>query len=142
MSGGRHFTRRVLLETPEAEKYVDVTISKPRRYRTHGDWVCSVRFPGIMGGVNDDTIEVVGIDALDAIASSLGLLKGLIEDKSESLGWGVSWLAKGDNGGFDPSGDRLTKDAVPTLEKLAEHEDPQIAERAKAALRQIKGDRR
>ena len=30
------------------------------------------------------------------------------------------------------------KDAIPTLEKLAEHDDPQIAERAKAALRQIR----
>ena len=29
------------------------------------------------------------------------------------------------------------KDAIPTLEKLTEHADPQIAERAKAALRQI-----
>ena len=26
-----------------------------------------------------------------------------------------------------------------TLEKLTEHEDPQIAERAKAALRQVRG---
>ncbi len=32
------------------------------------------------------------------------------------------------------------KDAIPTLEKLTEHEDPQIAERAKAALRQIVTD--
>ena len=31
------------------------------------------------------------------------------------------------------------KDAIPTLEKLAEHEDPQIAARAKAALRQVRG---
>ena len=31
------------------------------------------------------------------------------------------------------------KDAIPTLEKFAEHEDPQIAERAKAALRQMRG---
>ncbi len=31
------------------------------------------------------------------------------------------------------------KDAIPTLEKLTEHEDPQIAERAKAALRQVRG---
>ena len=31
------------------------------------------------------------------------------------------------------------KDAIPTLEKLAEHHDPQIAERAKAALRQVRG---
>jgi hypothetical protein len=30
------------------------------------------------------------------------------------------------------------KAAIPALEKLAEHEDPQIAERAKAALRQIR----
>ncbi len=30
------------------------------------------------------------------------------------------------------------KDAIPTLEKLTEHEDKQIAERAKAALRQIR----
>ncbi len=30
------------------------------------------------------------------------------------------------------------KDAIPTLEKLTEHEDPQLAERAKAALRQIR----
>ena len=29
------------------------------------------------------------------------------------------------------------KDAIPTLEKLTEHDDPQIAERAKAALRQV-----
>ena len=105
----------------------------------HGDWVCSVRFPGIMGGVNDDTIDVVGIDALDSIASSLGLLRGLIEGKSKTLGWRVSWLAKGDNGGFEPSGDRPAKEAIPVLEKLTEHEDPQIAERAKAALRQIRG---
>ena len=109
MSSGSDFTRRVLLETPEGEKYVDVTISKPRRYHMHGDWVCSVRFPGIMGGVNDGTIDVDGIDALDAMASSLGLLRGLIEDKSKTLGWRVSWLAKGDNGGFDPSGDRPAK---------------------------------
>ena len=31
------------------------------------------------------------------------------------------------------------KAAIPTLEKLAEHEDRQIVERAKAALRQIRG---
>ena len=31
------------------------------------------------------------------------------------------------------------KDAIPTLEKLTEHEDRQIAERAKAALRQVRG---
>ncbi len=31
------------------------------------------------------------------------------------------------------------KDAIPTLEKLAEHADPQIAERAKAALRPVRG---
>ena len=31
------------------------------------------------------------------------------------------------------------KDAIPTLEKLTEHEDPQIAGRAKAALRQVRG---
>ncbi len=31
------------------------------------------------------------------------------------------------------------KEAIPTLEKLTEHDDPQIAERAKAALRQIRG---
>ena len=31
------------------------------------------------------------------------------------------------------------KDAIPTLEKLTEHEDPQIAQRAKAALRQVRG---
>ncbi len=31
------------------------------------------------------------------------------------------------------------KDAIPTLEKLTEHDDPQIAERAKAALRQVRG---
>ncbi len=31
------------------------------------------------------------------------------------------------------------KDAIPTLEKLTEHADPQIAERAKAALRQVRG---
>ncbi len=30
------------------------------------------------------------------------------------------------------------KDAIPTLEKLTNHADPQIAERAKAALRQIR----
>ncbi len=30
------------------------------------------------------------------------------------------------------------KDAIPTLEKLTEHADPQIAERAKAALRQVR----
>ena len=30
------------------------------------------------------------------------------------------------------------KGAIPTLEKLTEHEDKQIAERAKAALRQIR----
>ncbi len=29
--------------------------------------------------------------------------------------------------------------AIPTLEKLTEHEDPQIAARAKAALRQVRG---
>ena len=32
----------------------------------------------------------------------------------------------------------VAKDAIPTLEKLTEHEDPQIAERAKAALRQVR----
>ena len=32
------------------------------------------------------------------------------------------------------------KDAIPTLEKLTEHEDREIAERAKAALKQIKED--
>ena len=31
------------------------------------------------------------------------------------------------------------KDAIPTLEKLTEHPDPQIVERAKAALRQVRG---
>ena len=31
------------------------------------------------------------------------------------------------------------KEAIPTLEKLTEHDDPQIAERAKAALRQVRG---
>ena len=31
------------------------------------------------------------------------------------------------------------KDAIPTLENLTEHRDPQIAERAKAALRQVRG---
>ncbi len=31
------------------------------------------------------------------------------------------------------------KDAIPTLEKLTEHADPQITERAKAALRQVRG---
>ena len=31
------------------------------------------------------------------------------------------------------------KDAIPTLEKLAEHDDKQIAARAKAALRQVRG---
>ena len=31
------------------------------------------------------------------------------------------------------------KDAIPTLKQLAEHADPQIAERAKAALRQMRG---
>jgi HEAT repeat protein len=31
------------------------------------------------------------------------------------------------------------KDAIPTLEKLTGHEDKQVAERAKAALRQIRG---
>ncbi len=31
------------------------------------------------------------------------------------------------------------KDAIPTLEKLSEHADPQLAERAKAALRQVRG---
>ena len=31
------------------------------------------------------------------------------------------------------------KDAIPTLEKLTEHDDRQIAERAKAALRQVRG---
>ncbi len=34
----------------------------------------------------------------------------------------------------------LAKDAIPTLEKLTEHADPQIVERAKAALRQVRGD--
>ena len=29
--------------------------------------------------------------------------------------------------------------AIPTLEKLTDHADPQIAERAKAALRQVRG---
>ena len=31
------------------------------------------------------------------------------------------------------------KDAITTLEKLTDHGDPQIAERAKAALRQVRG---
>ena len=31
------------------------------------------------------------------------------------------------------------KDAIPTLEQLTEHEGPQIAERAKAAVRQVRG---
>ena len=31
------------------------------------------------------------------------------------------------------------KDAIPTLEKLTKHDNPQIAERAKAALRQVRG---
>ncbi len=31
------------------------------------------------------------------------------------------------------------KAAIPTLEKLTQHADPQIAERAKAALRQVRG---
>ena len=31
------------------------------------------------------------------------------------------------------------KDAIPTLEKLTSHEDKQIVERAKAALRQVRG---
>ena len=31
------------------------------------------------------------------------------------------------------------KEAIPTLEKLTYHDDPQIAERAKAALRQVRG---
>ncbi len=31
------------------------------------------------------------------------------------------------------------KDAIPGLEKLTDHDDPQIAERAKAALRQVRG---
>ena len=31
------------------------------------------------------------------------------------------------------------KDAIPALEKLTEHDDPQVAERAKAALRQVRG---
>ncbi len=31
------------------------------------------------------------------------------------------------------------KDAIPTLEKLTEYEDRQIAQRAKAALRQVRG---
>ncbi len=31
------------------------------------------------------------------------------------------------------------QDAIPALEKLTEHEDPQLAERAKAALRQVRG---
>ena len=30
------------------------------------------------------------------------------------------------------------KDAIPTLEKLTEHEDKQLADRAKAALRQVR----
>ncbi len=33
----------------------------------------------------------------------------------------------------------LLRVSIPTLEKLTEHDDPQIAERAKAALRQIRG---
>ena len=33
------------------------------------------------------------------------------------------------------------RDAIPTLEKLTEHDDPQIAERAKAALRQVRDGR-
>ncbi len=33
----------------------------------------------------------------------------------------------------------IVDDAIPTLEKLTEHADPQIAERAKAALRQVRG---
>ncbi len=37
------------------------------------------------------------------------------------------------------SDDSRTEDAIPTLEKLAEHEDKQIAARAKAALRQVRG---
>ena len=31
------------------------------------------------------------------------------------------------------------KDAIPILEKLTDHADPHIAERAKAALRQVRG---
>ena len=31
------------------------------------------------------------------------------------------------------------EDAIPTLQKLTEHDDPQISERAKAALRQVRG---
>ncbi len=34
------------------------------------------------------------------------------------------------------------KDAIPKLEKLTQHDDPQIAERAKAALRQVRGRKR
>ena len=45
-----------------------------------------------------------------------------------------------------PEGDAnvgpAAKDAIPTLEKLTEHEDPQIAARAKAALRQVRGRER
>ncbi len=34
---------------------------------------------------------------------------------------------------------RAEANAIPTLERLTEHADPQIAERAKAALRQVRG---
>ncbi len=43
------------------------------------------------------------------------------------------------SGGVRGSSLYTAKDAIPTLEKLTEHEDAQIAERAKAALRQVRG---
>jgi hypothetical protein len=109
------FERCVVVETPQGKEKVTVSISTPKKYGRHGDWSCIVRFPGMMRGVNDDRIEICGIDALDAIASALHFLRLSIADKRKGLGWQVRWLARGDEGGFDPG---LVKDLVPSAGAL------------------------
>ena len=75
----------------------------------------------------EQVLASLGSGAAEAVSYLLPTLKGT--DPRE-LGAAITAL-----GMIGPA----AKDAIPTLEKLTEHEDPQIAERAKAALTQVRG---
>ena len=95
MTAPTTYRRRVKLWDGSQTTDSVVEISAPIRVAETGRFYCQVHFPNIMG----NPIKVAGEDEIEALSRALGLIRDLVV-KHKGIGWRVSWLADGDDGGF------------------------------------------
>ncbi|HEU4419399.1 MAG TPA: hypothetical protein VFT55_10700 [Planctomycetota bacterium] len=95
MTAPTTYRRRVKLWDGNRTTDATVEISAPISVAETRRFYCVVHFPHIMG----DPIRVAGEDEIEALTRALGVIRDLVV-RHKGIGWRVSWLTDGDDGGF------------------------------------------